>query len=57
MIATQEAKNINLEKANTSSGDIFKEITGFLSRYWALLAIAGAAFVGILLLLKLVFQF
>jgi hypothetical protein len=32
-------------------------LQGFMSRYWALLAIAGAAFICIQLLLKLVFQF
>lgn len=48
--------NATMDEANNSTKDAFEIISGFLSRYWPLLAIAGAVLVGMLLLLKLVFR-
>lgn len=56
MVPLQPVNNGTMEEANNSARDTFEMISGFLSRYWPLLAIAGAVLVGMLLLLKLVFR-
>jgi len=57
VVTLQPVKNAALEEANNSAKDTFEVISGFLNRYWPLLAIVGAVFVGMLLLIKLVFRF
>ena len=56
VVPLQPVNNVSLEEANNSARDTFEVISGYLSKYWPLLAIAGAVFVGMLLLLKLVFR-
>jgi hypothetical protein len=56
MAPAPELKNAISEEANASGMYAFEKISGFLSHYWPLLAVAGAVFVGIILLLKLVFK-
>jgi hypothetical protein len=57
--SSANATPIAVKSAGTivsSAGDTWGQISNFLGRYWPYLAIAGAVFVGMLLLLKLVFQ-
>lgn len=56
MVPLQPGKNATVAEANSSARDIFERISSYLSKYWPLLAIAGAVLVGMLLLLKLVFR-
>lgn len=55
-MAPVQGDNSTIEEANNSARDTFEIISDYLSKYWPLLAIAGAVLVGTLLLLKLVFR-
>ena len=55
-IVPQPGENAAVEEANNSARDTFEVISDYLSKYWPLLAIAGAVLVGMLLLLRLVFR-
>jgi len=56
VVSLQPVKNATPKDANNSARDTFEIISGYLSQYWPLLAIAGAIFVGMLLLIKLVLR-